>query len=84
MPERRLERARRSLPEGYRFGDAGIADSTLGISIRFVRQFDADEERRQSLSFSAAEVIRWRQSMERAAHGWNAIESEEHGDEWAV
>ena len=45
MPEKRLDKARRSLPEGYQFGDAGLALRAFpvgrtGIAIRFIKQWD--------------------------------------------
>ncbi len=45
MPENRLAKARRSLPIGYQFGDAGkrkgyqFGSASQGLAIRFLREW---------------------------------------------
>jgi len=38
MPEQRLERMRKTLPEGYQFGDAGKGDEYLQLAIDMNRK----------------------------------------------
>lgn len=51
MPDARLAKTRRSLPEGYQFGDMGLALRAVplgktGIAIRFVKQYDIEADKR--------------------------------------
>lgn len=76
------DRKRDPLPQGYQFGDASgvvlraVAVGKTGISIRFVRQYDVDADRKPRLSFD--ELRLWLDCMERARRGWNVIEGEDH------
>lgn len=69
MPDARLQRTRDAYPAG-----------PLGISIRFVQQFDADAERVDSVERAVAEIRRWWGDPVVVGPGspWNTIEPESH------
>lgn len=76
MPERRLAKTRRSLPEGYQFGDA-----------RQPLHFDGQAFSRiwESPPMTPTEHWKlWLRLWEDWPTGWNTIEADEHGDEWAI
>lgn len=76
VPERRLEKARRSLPTGYQFGDARgqLRFHPLAFSMVW-----------ESPPLTPMEHWKlWERLWEDWPSGWNVIEGEQHGDEWAV
>lgn len=64
MPEGRLQRTR----DNY--------NPQIGIAVRFVRLFDAEDERVDSLKRAAAEIRHW--WGDGPGFPWNTIEGESH------
>ncbi len=80
MPERRLQKARRSLPDGYQYGDARFLPNPFGALTQ--------ESRAQLAAWARARDIIQKHGVSGMfnppALDWNVIEGEQHGDEWAV
>lgn len=71
MPEKRLAKTRRSLPEGYQFGDESL-NARMGYPFG------------PELTKESREVLNIWDRNSRRLNCWNVIEADEHGDEWAV
>lgn len=78
MPEARLMRTRRSLPEGYQFGDAAAGSYSLAD---YDRAYAAAALRHRPI---VVHPQPWRRPSDNAAErlarrgGWNVIEGEDH------
>ena len=99
MPEQRLARTRRTLPDGYQFLDSAtlrqaerrlvdaVDRNRIEIGEPIVRPMDANIWIRTREGRDALQ--RGIDAMERAkrdqvVRDWNVIEGEEHHDEWGV
>jgi hypothetical protein len=76
MPEARLARTRRSLPEGYQFGDAAAGSYSLA-------DYNCAYAAASRLRPIAVHSLPWRRPSDNAAErlarrGWNVIEGEDH------
>lgn len=93
MPDRRLKKARRSLPDGYQFGDAACI-CRVERHGEFFEHYACPTHLQQRIDeaggiamFNPSSII----PNDFRAHlfgmtkvGCNVIEGEQHGDEWAV
>lgn len=69
MPEKRLARTRATLPPGYQFG-AHVTPSAAGLTLKFIREYDAARDQWRRPSDNAAERL-----SERLQY-WNTIEDD--------